>query len=251
MWDLTPEYGLEYDGELLVPRINFVAYRQIYVLENWLRRICLAAWMGRFGSDWRDHLDSKLLSVLSRRVAQNSQRLYLGAENDSELMWQATHGELIQLIGSDRVAQSIENLTGTSSEFLTRKLDELREIRNLLAHNRALARRTYAILVGLVASLEETVEHFRKHVLYGASNIAGDDSGDELGSYLAERLQGNDWSKFQAFVSRKGDFVEYVSLPVAPFDRCVDTRQLLAAFAKHAASIVASASIRLVTSTSS
>ena len=51
---------LEFEGELLVPRINLIAYRRIYSPEGWLRRICLAAWMGSFGSDWRRELEPGL-----------------------------------------------------------------------------------------------------------------------------------------------------------------------------------------------
>jgi hypothetical protein len=62
---------LEFDGEMLVPRINLVVYRQIYALEGWLRRICLAAWMGSFGSAWTQELDPTLRKTLEARVQRN------------------------------------------------------------------------------------------------------------------------------------------------------------------------------------
>ena len=239
MRDLEPNNGLEYSEELLIPRINTIAYRQIYILETWLRRICLSAWMSSRGENWQDGLDSRLASTLRTRVHHNRQRIYLGAENDGELIWQATHGELIRLLAAEQIADQIEKLTGVKSDFLVRKIDEVREIRNLLAHNRALAQRTYVILSGLLASLEEAVDHFRRSVLYGPSSILMENDGDELGIYLDEKLHGNDWKKFQAFVSRKGDFVELTCLPVAPFDRVVDVKQLLRAFSEHISIIIA------------
>ena len=48
---------LEFDGEMLVAKVNLIAYRKIYGLEGWLRRICTAAWMAKFGSAWDQEVD--------------------------------------------------------------------------------------------------------------------------------------------------------------------------------------------------
>ena len=175
--------------------------------------------------------------TLESRVRRNQQRLYLGAESHDDLIWQATHGELLSLLTADDVAPLIRPLMGIDSEFLKRKLDEVREIRNLLAHNRALSSRTHVILSGLLASLEEAVDTFKLHILYGSTDIM--DHNHWIGERLDLSMKGNDWKKFQAFVARKGKFIQYVSLPVAPYDKWPDARLLLEAFREHLDGIVA------------
>jgi hypothetical protein len=219
---------LEFDGELLVPRINWAAYRQIYTLEGWLRRICLAAWMGRFGSDWKEEIDSNLRKSLESRVGRNQQRLYLGAESHDDLIWQATHSELLRLLVAESVVTSIRSLTGVDSDFLKYKLNEIREIRNLLAHNRALSSRTHVILSGALASLEEAVDMFKTEILYGPSDIIDDEIWAESGN-----------KPFQAFIARRGSFIEYVCLPVEHPGRWPDARLLLHAYRDHLDDIVA------------
>lgn len=235
--DLPENVDLEFDGELLVPKANMIAYKQIYALEGWLRRICLTLWMGEFGSAWIDKLNPHLRRTLESRVRRNQQRLYLGAESHDDLIWQATHSELLALLTADDIASSVQPLIGIDGDFLKSKLDEVREIRNLLAHNRALSGRTHVILRGLLASLEEAVDTFKLRILYGSTDIL--DEGHWLEARLSQLMEGNDWSKFQAFVARKGKFMEYVSLPVAPFDKWPDARLLLQAFRKHLDGIVA------------
>jgi hypothetical protein len=235
MSESISDFRLEFDGEMLVPRITLIAYRQIYALEGWLRRICLAAWMGRFGSKWDQELDTRLRNVLEARAQRNSQRLYLGAESHDDLIWEATHAELLQLLVANSIRDSIRSLTGADSRFLEAKLSEIREIRNLLAHNRALSRRTYVILMGLLASLEEAVNTFKARVLYGSpSSIATLDDDQDWSI-----LEGNDLRLFQGFVDRRGDFIEYVSLPVARHGDWPDARSLLRAFQRQLDGIIA------------
>ena len=152
---------VEFEGELLIPRLNLVAYRRIYALENWLRRICLAAWMARHGSDWSAEIDKGLHKRLATRVDRNQKRLYLEAESHDDLIWQATHAELSDMLAADSVADTVERLTGFNGAFLKEELDKVREIRNLLAHNRALSATTLRILFVLLASLDRVVGTFK------------------------------------------------------------------------------------------
>ncbi|MEO3802465.1 hypothetical protein [Nonomuraea sp. B1E8] len=237
LWIQAEQVDLEFDGELLIPKANMAAYKQIYALEGWLRRICLTLWMGEFGNAWIDKLNPNLRRTLESRVRRNQQRLYLGAESHDDLIWQATHSELLSLLTADDVAPSMQPLIGIDSDFLKRKLDEVREIRNLLAHNRALSSRTHVILSGLLASLVEAVDAFKLHILYGSTDIL--DHNHWIGARLDLLMERNDWSKFQALVARKGKFIEYVSLPVAPYDKWPDARLLLEAFREHLDGIVA------------
>ncbi|MEV6525016.1 hypothetical protein AB0M43_23970 [Longispora sp. NPDC051575] len=235
--EVSQTLDLEFDGELLIPRVNTLAYRQIYSLEGWMRRICLTAWMGVFGASWSQHLDPVLLKTLEGRVRRNHQRLHLDAESNDDLIWQSTHHELLSMLTHDSVAVSVHRLTGFDQSFVHNTFDQVRGIRNILAHNRALSRKSLDILQSLIADLEKFVDAFRASILYGAHDILSDD--DWMGNFLAEQLVGNDWSQFQAFVCRKGDFVEYVTLPTAPFDKWPDAERLLKVYASHLDGIVA------------
>src|SRR5260370_21603603 len=117
---------------MLVAQVNLLAYRKIYALEGWLRRICAAAWMAKFGSGWNQHVDPKLSKAISGRIARNRQRLYLGAESSSDLIAQSTYLELLQLLTSADIQPTILSLTGATAIFLESKLNETRDIRNLL-----------------------------------------------------------------------------------------------------------------------
>jgi hypothetical protein len=228
MNDSISDSDLEFDGELLVPRINLAAYRQIYALEGWFRRICLTAWMGRYGEFWSQQLDAGLRNTLESRVQRSRQRLYLGAESASDLIWQATQAELTRMLLAQPVTTLIRSLTGADPEFLKVKLDEIREIRNLLAHNRALSQRTHVILSGLLASLEDAVDTFKANLLYGEP-----DAGTFDGLIPSKR------KPFQGFIAQRGDFMEFVCLPVQPFGKWPDARLLLRSFRKHLDGIVA------------
>ena len=232
---------LEFDDEMLVAKVNLVAYRKIYALEGWLRRICTAAWMAKFGSAWDQKIDPRLKKTIQGRITRNSQRLYLGAESSNDLIWQATHSELLQMLTAEEIADTILSLTGATPAFLEIKLNETREVRNLLAHNHALSERTYTILSGLLASLEETVDTFKARVLYGADSEIFLGHDHPISSRLERLLEKNDWSQFQAFVGRRGDFLEYWSLPAA-FEtrpRWPDAELLLYYFRDHLSDIVA------------
>ena len=235
---VTDELDLEFDGELLVPRLNLVAYHQIYALEGWLRRLCLTVWMCEFGDRWIDEIDPSIRRTLVTRSERNRRRLYLGAESHTDLIWETTHGELIKLLTSDKVAGRTTAMTGAEPVFIQAKLDEIREIRNLLAHNRALSRKTHVILAGLLASLEDMVDSFKRDILYGPPTIL-DGRSEGLGSYFDHLLKGNNWSKFQAFVALRGDLVEFVSLPVERDGSWPDAKKLLQAFHHHLYGIVA------------
>lgn len=228
MHDSISDSDLEFDGELLVPRINLTAYRQIYALEGWLRRICLAVWMGSYGQSWSQQLDQGLRKTLESRVQRSRQRLYLGAESAGDLIWQTTQAELTRMLVAEPVAAMTRSLTGADPEFLKVKLEELREIRNLLAHNRALSQRTHTILAGLLASLESAVDTFKVNLLYREP-----DPGSLDGLISSKR------KPFQGFIAQRGDFLEFVCLPVERPGRWPDARLLLKAFRQHLDGVVA------------
>jgi len=62
--------SIVFRDELPVPEANVVVYEQIYVLEQWLRRIAYASLMAQFGSGWQQAIPGNLASDLKRRLRQ-------------------------------------------------------------------------------------------------------------------------------------------------------------------------------------
>jgi hypothetical protein len=214
---------LNISDDMQIPPANTDAYAAIYRLENWLRRICLTAYMCTYGSQWADHLDRRVHSSLARRVRVNRDRLYLNAETDDNLIWLTMHRELHTLLRHEGIWKFVQQVLGLPEAMIDAKLSELNEIRNLLAHNRALTPTTRTILDGLSASLEAGILNFKSSVLYGDYEIISatfvGDKDDELGYYVDNLMDGNDWSRFQAFAARGRDLYEFVSLPAERNDR--------------------------------
>ncbi|KJD38032.1 hypothetical protein QD46_21930 [Paenibacillus polymyxa] len=207
---------LEFRDEMLIPQINGEIYYSIYDLENWLRRICLTVYMIEYGADWMNHVPKKIKDGLVRRISKSQELIYLDADSEENMIWSLTQGELAQMLFNPKVWSRIQELTGFTQERLSQKLNELREIRNLLAHNRALSERTSIIARGIIESLHLVIDRFKNNFLYSSNmEIIEDNADNEVCVYFSSKMKGNDWSKFQAFIA--GDEVLYslVCLPIA------------------------------------
>ena len=203
---------LEFKDEMLIPSINGEVYYQIYEIENWYRRICLTAYMKEFGAEWMSHVPTQILNTFKSRSKKSEELFYLDLDADDNLIWTATQGELKTLLLEDAIAHQIKALTGFSKSTLSQKLDELKEIRNILAHNRALTNTAITIVTGIIVSLMQGVKHFKNRVLY-ADLKSGDELTDKVFSYFNEKMERNDWGKFQAVAFMKGDIYELACWP--------------------------------------
>lgn len=201
---------LEFKDEMLIPSINGDIYFKAYELENWYRRICLTAYMKEYGADWIIHAPVQIFNSVKSRAKQNEDLFYFDLGNDENLIWTATQGELMYLLLNDAVANQIKDLTGFSKSTLSQKLDELKGIRNMLAHNRALTNTAATIVTGIFTSLMQGVRHFKDQVLYSELK-SGDPRSDRVFSYFEKEMEGNDWGKFQAVAFIKHDIYELAS----------------------------------------
>lgn len=230
--------SLEFEGELIVPTINLSAYRRIYTLEGWMRRVCLTAWMASFGNEWTTQISPGLRASLETRSTRNKKRLYLGAETSADLIWETTLSELSQLLSDATVKNKVTRLTGVAPTFLASKLEEIRDIRNVIAHSRALSARTETILEGLMASIEIAVETFKNEVIYKTISEAVFDKS-WVTEYIEEETRGADHSQFQPYAAQRLDIIELVSLPVERSHNWPDARKLLRSFGSHLHAIIA------------
>lgn len=217
--------SLEFKDEMLVPSINGEVYFQVYEIENWYRRICLTAFMKAFGTDWINHIPSSVLNSFRSKFDKSQELLHLDLQGDDNLIWMTTHGELIQLLSHNDIASQVRSLTGFTSASLSQKLDELRYIRNTLAHNRAFSETTLVIVRGIIASLMQGVRVFKRQVLYsnyseslmGKTLLFKDESGlfdNEVSQYFAMRESKYNSRRNQFYISLSKDIYSFVSLPV-------------------------------------
>ncbi|HEX8207642.1 MAG TPA: hypothetical protein VF587_16380 [Solirubrobacteraceae bacterium] len=214
--------SVSFREELPVPVTNLAIYEHIYVLEQWLRRIAYASLMAKHGPDWKAALPDQLAHDLKGRLNQLRGRVHLHAENSDNAIWLLTLEELRLLLTAQGVWPLVKDLTQIPKRALEYKLDELREIRNIVGHSRATTRETAEIVEAIATTLRPAIDSFKQQLLYGAHDRIHlddrDDDGGSVSKLFAELTRNNDWSKFQPMLSSSAYFYSLTRLPVAPFD---------------------------------
>jgi hypothetical protein len=173
---------ISFEDELPLPEVNLKLYRELYVLEQWLRRIALAAFMARYGTRWNDAIPTEIGKNLRSRVKQLRNRVAFDTENSDNAIWCLTLDELKALLTYEKVWSLVRNLTAFDRQELGARLDDLREIRNVVGHNRAATDYTQKIFEAIDESLRKGIEQFRDRFLYdfAGEQHAGDLSGDAV-----------------------------------------------------------------------
>ncbi|MGB9856475.1 MAG: hypothetical protein ACPLKS_08075 [Caldisericum exile] len=218
---------LKFKDEIVIPKVNVDLYISLYEIENWFKRICYIAYVFKYGQNWIRAFPPEFINKFKNRYNAIKNLLYLDAQLDDNLIWMSTLGELSQLILHESVIPFVETLTGLSKENLKNKIDEIRNIRNLLAHNRALSETTATIFQGITASFRIAIDNFKNYFIYEIGKILFDnENNDPINLYFQKRIKENDWSKFQAFIAKSEYFYSLVCLPVAPFGRFVSISKL-------------------------
>ncbi len=223
--------SVTFRDELPVPITNITIYEQVYVLEQWLRRIAYASLMGKHGPAWKGALPAQLSNDLKRRLSQLRGRVHLHAENSDNAIWLLTLDELRELLVAPSVWPMVKDLTQIPKHALEYKLDELREVRNIVGHNRATTHETAVIVDAIATSLRPGIANFKRQLIYGAHDkihLEGTD-GDVgfVPALYSELVGGNDWSKFQPMLSSSAYFYSLTRLPVEPFDVFLRVKALL------------------------
>jgi len=227
--------NISFDGEMPFPENNVVIYREIYTIEQWLRRIIYAAMVAKHGKIWLDIIPHELGNNLKSRLTNLQDRVYLDCENSDNIIWLLTLGELHQLFTLESIWPVVNILTGYNPNFISSKINELREIRNVIGHNRAVTHRTLTIWRGLSMSLRHGIENFKSKLLYNEENVihlgvSKDVSEDSVAKNFHLKIRNNDWHKFQPVFSESEYFYSLTHLPVEPFGRFVRVSSILDAY---------------------
>jgi hypothetical protein len=133
---------------------------------------------------------------------------------------------------ADSTWPTVKRLTGLPRGVLDGRLDELREVRNVVNHNRATTETTVSIVNGLAASLRAGIARFKDEFLYSSDyqlNLPDSDSSEGFVPMLYQELvETNDRFSFQSMLSESQLFYSLTRLPVAPFDCYLNINAFLA-----------------------
>jgi hypothetical protein len=163
--------AVTFEGELALPDVNVALYRKIYVLEQWLRRITLAGLMARYGSRWNDSLSNEMIRNVKPRLQNLKNRVTFNTENSDNLVWCLTLEELGALLLNEKTWTVTRDLTAFHRDELRGRINDLREIRNVVGHNRAATQYTMDVFVAIERNLREGISHFCDRVLYDLGGV--------------------------------------------------------------------------------
>lgn len=185
------EGDLVWVGEMPVPSANREISEGIYVLEQWLRRIVYAALMAKGGSDWQRCLPENLQSEAKAQLRTSlKRRTFLDVENSDHLIWALTFDQLRQVLALPDLESFVFDLTATATRDLGSQMEALRDIRNVVAHNRAASDVALAIFEKRREKLGRAIDRFKLVLIYpdGAWENILFEERDEDGR-LRERLE--------------------------------------------------------------
>jgi hypothetical protein len=188
--------------------------------------------MARYGANWRGTLESKLASTLKQRLRQLDGRVYLDGENSDNAIWLLTLDELQEILLADSNWPMVKELTHLSQRVLKNKLSEIREIRNVIGHSRAVGGQAELLTRAAASALRMGIDSFKKQLLYDqASEIhigsPNDYEKDSVPARFAGLTVDNDWSVFQPMLSESKYFYALTRLPCEPFDAFLGIKRFL------------------------
>ena len=164
--------GIAFWDELPIPDANLAIYRQVYSVEQWMRRIAYAALMAKHGASWQGTLDREFASDLKRRLRQLDGRVHLDCENSDNVMWLLTLEELQTMILADANWPAVkETAWACQNEWSRTRLSEIREIRNVIGHNRAVGAGGELLATAAASALRVGIDRFRDQLLYTIGQI--------------------------------------------------------------------------------
>jgi len=232
---------LEFKNEMLIPKLNGEIYYGVYELENWLKRICFTTYFLNYGPDWPNEISSELKEGLNGNKKQNEKMMHLGGRIGNNMIWSANLSQLIDLFENGKVREQVKNIIDISFDSFRNDLYKLKNIRNLLAHNLALSRKTKTIYQGVYESLQYVIKTFKKEYIYRTREIKDQDFSDEICKYFNEKMKDNDWSEFQAIITNEGKIYSIVCLPVERngcFKNYIHTKKLIKTYSSEEKDII-------------
>ena len=115
---------------------------------------------------------------------------------------------------------ALGDLTGISGEVLAERLSGISQIRNALAHNRAISPDAIKVLEGHLVVVNAAIGRFTNATLYAPIEIQLDPALGYLAPLVnAIELESRHHPRQQFFVGTTPHFIQLTRLPVEPFER--------------------------------
>ena len=157
---------MEFLKDIPYSESNSEIYKNIYRVEQWLRRIAYTSLRISYSmNDWINSIPSEMLNELKRRRGSLRGRILLDCENNQNIIWLSTIEELNRLMTMDSLWLTIRNLTGFTKGEFKEKINLLREIRNIVNHNRATTYETLSICNGILRYFDKGINKFKNMTL--------------------------------------------------------------------------------------
>ena len=204
---------LEFKEEMLIPKINGQIYYWIYEIENWLRRICLTIYQTQYGVNWANELPIST----STQEKNDYMAMSFGVTSSDNVIWLTTLSQINILLMKQDLSDRVELFTGFKPLSLKEKIDDLRGIRNFLAHNQAFSKKTETICKGVIEYLRTAIDTFKTRVFYDKTQTIMD-INDRIVLSFENKMKDVDFKKFQYFIESNDNIYGVVCLPLG--DRC-------------------------------
>ena len=155
-------------------------------------------------------------------------RTFLEPENSDNLIWALTVDQLRLVLIDEELTPFVFDLTAMSRRDLQQELTKFRDIRNIVAHQRATTRVTFDNFVVVAERLNLAIRHFKRDFLYPAYSdqaepvyVTGEGDDDEpmhsVPGGMGEFFAASGLARGRQFiVSDVGRFFDYQALPVDP-----------------------------------
>jgi len=127
--------------------------------------------MARFGSQWGNSFSNDMIRSVKSRLENLKNRVAFNTENSDNLVWCLTLEELGSLLLYEKTWDITRELTSFHRDELKGRLDDLREIRNVIGHNRAATQYTMDVFDAIDRNLGEGISRFRDRMLYDLGGV--------------------------------------------------------------------------------
>lgn len=155
---------VEFVEDIPFPTVNIIIYKEIFYLETWLRRILLTSLSAKDGEHWFKSVPLDIQPEVKKRRDMLRGRIYLGSEDNSNLLWLLTIEELKKCCTHQDAWPFIKKMTGFNEREFIENMELLRKIRNIIGHNRATTEKTLALC-------KLSIEYFRKGIKVFRDNM--------------------------------------------------------------------------------
>ncbi len=173
------------------PRSASRLFRMIWQLENWLRLMVyveLRAWL----PNWKSVVDKKITEQAARTMERDKEQHHMTTPHEDELSYSSL-GQLWDIISSEEIWPYFEPYFPPRDNVKAR-MEEVRQIRNRIAHFRPRHSLDEQRLELFLADMEPGVRRFCSRYMFGRRGMDSDPVWEKLKAVWDERTYATELS---------------------------------------------------------